>query len=102
MRQAIETKYIGHSNTRGARVKASAQAGSITIPWDDALDTDGNHDAAARALAHKLHWTGKLVGGGLKRGNCYVFHTDTASALVDLGKDVKRDVKRIVKRLRGK
>lgn len=26
--QAIETKYLGPTNTRGSRIKASAQAGS--------------------------------------------------------------------------
>lgn len=102
MRQAIETKYIGPTNSRGARIKASAQAGSVTVPWDDGLDVDANHDRAAQALARKLNWTGKLIGGGLKRGNCYVFHSNVGTDLVDLSKDMKRDVKRIVRRLRGR
>ncbi len=74
MRQAIETRYLGPTNHRGARVKATAQAGSVTIAWDDALDTDENHDAAARKLASKLDWAGKWIGGGLPsgRGNVYV------------------------------
>jgi len=74
MRQAITTKYIGPTDHRGSRVKATAQAGSIVVGWDDALDSDDNHTAAARALARKYGWSGLLVGGGAPdgRGNCYV------------------------------
>jgi hypothetical protein len=77
MRQAIVTKYLGPTDFRGSRVKATADAGSITIGWDDALDTNENHDRAARALCIKLGWKPRgLVGGGLPQsmgGNCYVF-----------------------------
>jgi len=77
--QAIVTKFFGPTNSRGSRVKAKCQAGSVTLGWDHALNPDGNHDAAAQALASKLGWTsdayGQLVGGGLPdgRGNAYVF-----------------------------
>jgi len=54
--QAIVTKYLGPTNSRGARVKAFCDAGGITVPWDYALDTEGNHDRAARALIQKLGW----------------------------------------------
>jgi hypothetical protein len=40
-RQAIETKYIGPTNTRGAKVKASCYAGSLTIDWDDHYTLQG-------------------------------------------------------------
>jgi hypothetical protein len=56
MRQAIVTKYLGPTNHRGSRVKATAQAGSITIHWDDALDVSANHARAALALAKKFGW----------------------------------------------
>ena len=77
--QAIVTKYIGPTNSRGSRVKATCQAGSITVGWDDGLDQDDNHDAAAVALARKLGWTGpsygKMARGALPSGagNVYVF-----------------------------
>lgn len=77
--QAIITKFIGPTNYRGSRIKAKCQAGSITVSYEHGLGTDDNHDAAAKALAEKLGWTGdgygKLVGGGLPdgTGNCYVF-----------------------------
>ena len=74
--QAIVTKYLGPTNFRGSRVKASCEARSITVSWDDAKDVNDNHDAAARQLAKALGWDkyGKWVGGALpdKTGNCYV------------------------------
>lgn len=79
MRQAIETKYLGPTNYRGSRVKASAQAGSVTIGWDDALDTDSNHEKAALALCRKLGWRGAILGGGNAKGNGNVYvMVDTA------------------------
>lgn len=73
MRQAIETKWLGPTNFRGARVKASAQAGSITIPWDHAKDVEDNHKAAARALAAKWGWEGCYVGGAKADDTGYCF-----------------------------
>jgi hypothetical protein len=55
--QAITTKYLGPTNTRGARIKATATAGSVTIPWDHALDACANHYAVARMLAGQNDWT---------------------------------------------
>lgn len=73
MRQAIETRYLGPTNHRGSRVKASAQAGSVIIHWDDALNTDDNHEAAAMALCRKYGWKGSLIGGGNTRGDGNVY-----------------------------
>lgn len=55
--QAIETKYIGPGNVRGSRVKATTASGiNINIEWDDGLNSEENHRAAALALMHKLRW----------------------------------------------
>lgn len=54
--QAIVTKFIGPTNHRGARVKATAQAGTVTIAWDDAQGIDGNHYAAMRAFCLRYGW----------------------------------------------
>lgn len=56
MRQAIVTKYLGPTDYRGARIKAIAGAGSVTVSWDHALDTDDNHQFAAFQLARKFEW----------------------------------------------
>jgi hypothetical protein len=52
------------------------------IGWDDALDTDDNHAAAAQALCKRLNWRGRLVGGALPdgTGNVYTFDRDFRSS----------------------
>lgn len=78
MRQAITTKFLGPTNHRGARIKATAAAGTITIDWDYSINSDRNHDAAAKALAAKLDWAGAWFAGGLPTndGNVYVWSAD--------------------------
>jgi hypothetical protein len=71
-RQAIATHYIGPTNTRGSRVKAQCEAGSVTLEWDDSLNQTMNHAAACRALLTKLDWRGHWYMGGI-RGRGYVF-----------------------------
>lgn len=73
MRQAITTKFLGPTNSRGSRIKASCEAGSIIVSWDFAQSVDGNHDAAAKVLAVKLGWNGAWFGGSTASGNCYVW-----------------------------
>lgn len=77
--QAITTRYIGPTNFRGSRVKATAAAGSVTLNWDDALNSDANHEAAALALATKYGWRGGWFGGGMPDGcgNVYVCSNDS-------------------------
>ena len=71
--QAIETKYLKATNVRGAHIKASALAGSLTVGYDYALNSDANHAAAARALIERLEWTGTFAQGGNAAGTGYVF-----------------------------
>lgn len=58
----IHTRYLGPTNYRGSRVKATTLDNrSVTLSWDDALDSQENHDAAAKALAVKLEWSGEMI-----------------------------------------
>lgn len=66
--QAIVTRYHGAGNVKGSRVKATAAAGSVTLQWDDGLQADQNHIAAAQALARKFGWRGKYFMGGMPDG----------------------------------
>jgi hypothetical protein len=78
--QAIETRYLGPTNFRGARVKALCEAGRVVVAWDDGLDVAGNHDVAARVLIKKLGWNdgrGRWVRGGLPKSRGYVYVLDT-------------------------
>jgi hypothetical protein len=75
--QAISTKFIGPTNHRGSRIKATADAGSVTLSWDYALGTSANHRAAAIALANKFKWldySDLSEGGSLRAGNgeCFI------------------------------
>ena len=54
MNYAIATKYIGPTNTRGARIKATLPSGkSITLQWNHNLDVDENTRQAAKACVRK-------------------------------------------------
>jgi hypothetical protein len=74
--QAIQTRYFGPTNHRGARIKAWAQAGSITIPYPYELSGQACHRMAAELLALKCQWDtpfyGELLGGQLENGD-YAF-----------------------------
>jgi len=77
--QAIRTTILSATNTRDTRVKASAGAGAIVLPYCHTLkhDLEANHRAAAEALVIKLGWTepayGTLVSGCLPDGSyCHV------------------------------
>lgn len=72
--KAIKTTYLGATNTRGSRVKASdLDRNQITLSWNYALNSDENHIAAARALCDKMKWEGKTVMGGFPDCNVHVF-----------------------------
>ena len=75
--QAIEVKYLGPTDARGSRLKATCRAGSITIGWDYALDDD-NYIKAARELCVKVGWANwpeRLIEGTLANGNkVFVFN----------------------------
>lgn len=72
--QAITTKYVGPTNTKGGRIIASTENGiRHTISYPHELSSEAGHRKAAEELRDKLGWSGELVAGGLKRGFCFVF-----------------------------
>lgn len=60
--QAIQTKYFGPSNVKGSRIKAACAARSVVVGYDYALNSAGNHIAAAEKLIALLGWTGVAYG----------------------------------------
>jgi hypothetical protein len=86
MRQAIVTKYLPDTNSRPSRVKATAEAGSVTLSWDSALNTDRNHAKAANALAEKFGWKDNWSGGAIPdhSGFCFVWDNDENVSLMFL------------------
>jgi hypothetical protein len=83
--QAITTKYLVATNTRGSRIKATCAAGSITIGYPHELSGMAVHAKAAKALVEKLGWGhahyGDLMGGQLASGE-YVFVFNNESSKV--------------------
>jgi len=66
----IRTKYLGPTNTKGSRIKASVLdngtfALSSTVSWDYSVDTEENHVNAALALLAKVNqaFADKYTGG---------------------------------------
>ena len=76
--QTIETKFLGPTNFRGARIKATHEGGvkSVTLPYPYELSGVDVHAVAAVALARQLDWHGTLIGGSTKRGYVFVFAND--------------------------
>ena len=65
MRQAIVTKYYGPTNSKGARIKASCEAGSIWFGYASRHTSDKNHALAVLKLIKKLEWKGNYTIAGL-------------------------------------
>lgn len=74
--QAIITKYHGPTNTRGSRITAKCDAGSVTIPYPYELSGEDVHRKAAETLRDKLGWNtefyGNMACGQIPNGD-YVF-----------------------------
>jgi hypothetical protein len=67
--KVIVSKYLGPTNTKGARVKVTVPYGkSITVPWDYSLDAFFNHDKACLALLEKINMKGKVLTAWFKDG----------------------------------
>ena len=68
--KAIVVKYYGPTNTRGTRLTARVEGGSVTLPREYALNVDEDALRVARALCDKFGWNAEsLVGGGLPNGD---------------------------------
>ena len=60
--QAIVTRILSPTDSRGTRVEAKAEGGRVTRPYDPARTCVENHAAAACALADRMDWPAELVG----------------------------------------
>lgn len=76
MAQAITTKYLGPTDHQGARISVRCQATRITVAWDDGLDVEANHRAAALKLITRLGWD------SARRWYCGALPDDTGYAFV--------------------
>ena len=67
MTQAILVKYLGPTNTRGARFKAEAWFGTLTVPYDYAIGPTENQYRTAHALCEKYGRPASLLATMLPR-----------------------------------
>lgn len=68
--QAINTYFIAPTNSRGPRIKAKAQAGTVTLDWDEGLDDAENHKRGCVMLVEKYGWHyGTWIMGWLPDGS---------------------------------
>jgi hypothetical protein len=74
--QAILTKYLGPSNTRGSRIKAYAECGlSVTVPYPHQASGDRVHFAAVVAFCRRHKGWGPASfyhAGAIKGGYAWV------------------------------
>lgn len=78
---AIQTKYIGPSNTKGSRIKAWVDSDmgshfSVSISYPHHLSHEVVHYEAVKALVskHKLDWNiSDMSYGGVKGGYVFCF-----------------------------
>ena len=72
--KAIMTKYLGPTDRRGSRIKATDSDGNNLVQgYDSALNSDDNHKAAAKALRDKMGWKGRMIGGWVGNEMAFVF-----------------------------
>jgi hypothetical protein len=73
MQKAILVKYLGPTNHKGSRWKASAQGGaSVTLGRDYGLDGADDARRVADVLREKMQWRAIYGAGSLPNGD-YVF-----------------------------
>ena len=91
---AIRTKFLGPTNYRGARIKATAMDTlsderpiSITVPYDYGASTEARHREAAEALLPQVVNTPedvRLIPGGCEGGYVFVpIHHTILSTLAE-------------------
>lgn len=72
---AITTRFLGPTNTKGARIVAETANGHrIVRPYDCAGSSTARHAQVACELARSLQWSPEvLFEGGTKNGSVFVF-----------------------------
>ena len=84
--QAIYTKYLGPTNTKGARIKAYTLGGlSVTIGFDYALSGEARHFEAVKALVKKYALTewpiNDMCSGDAPSGYVFCFRDSKVTRL---------------------
>ena len=75
--KAIQIKYLSATNTKGTRLKAFTDAGTMTVGYDYSLDHQNNALALARDYCKKYEWS-EPVGIGMLPNGDYVATLESA------------------------
>lgn len=80
----IKTKYMSPTNTRGARIKATCKAGSVSISYSHGFSPELNHQIGVKALILKLglDWGESFAMGCDDDG--YVFIPTARGSVVEI------------------
>ena len=70
--KAIAVKYLGPTKTRGARVKASAGGGNVTLPFRHDLSMEQNVVEAVDELLLRYGWLSHSYALGALADGTYV------------------------------
>jgi len=76
MAQAICTRYLGPTNTKGSRIKAFSESQPRGVTTSYSYGAPTNRFAHMKAVAKfkkKFGWSGRMACGGTKDGYCCVF-----------------------------
>lgn len=80
--QTIVTKFLPHTNTLPARIKATATNGqSLTRQYNHVSMDATQYAEVAMALAARMQWEGEMLAGGTKDGYVFVFSTEPKFAI---------------------
>jgi hypothetical protein len=70
--KAIQIKYLGPTNTRGSRLKAFTDAGSMTEAVDYTYSIKQQAETLAARYVKKQQWQSKITGFGCLPNGDYV------------------------------
>lgn len=84
---AITTRFLGPTNTKGARVVAECDGARIVREYDYAAGNK-SFGIVACELARKQGWTGTFLEGYAKGGRVFVFATSPQKWDIASGKEL--------------
>ena len=89
--KAITVKYLGPTNSRGARVKASAGGGNVTLPFRHDLSMEQNVAAAVDELLLRYEWDNPYTLGELDGGTYVAVLSDKSTYLSTYAEEGKQN-----------
>jgi len=77
----IKTKYLSPTNTKGARIKASANHMAVIIPYDYSLNNEAVHFEAVKELVKAFNLTWDITNMGFGSDDTGYYFTFASSVM---------------------